>query len=162
MNLVMNIKSADELISERLLGALDAWTRTAAGRMAPKREEITPALLRGILPWIWMADVVDDGADFRFRLAGDRVIQFMGRRYSGSLISQHLESVYFRRMRALFAECTARKKAVAAGPQRSKMKGKEFLEMEVLAMPLSDDGESVTGLFGAMDTRAIGGHPGAG
>jgi hypothetical protein len=159
MSLVVNYKSADRLVSEKLVGALDAWKRVAAGRLAPKREEITPALLRSVLPSIWMIDVVDGGTDFRFRFAGDRVIQFMGRRYAGALLSEHIGNPFFQRMRAILVECVNRRVPVAVGPLRSNLEGKEFLEMEVAVMPLSEDGETVSCLFGAMDVRGVGTGP---
>jgi hypothetical protein len=155
MTVAVSFKSADHLVSERLVGVLDAWKRTASGRMAPKREEITPSLLRTALPWIWMMDVLDGGKDFRFRIAGERVIEFMGRRHAGELLSDNLDNPFFQRMRAILAECHLRKKPVAAGPIRSNLKGKEFFEMEIVVMPLSEDGQHVTTLFGAMDLRGL-------
>jgi len=155
MNLALRFKSTDGLIGERLVGARDTWTRIAAGRIAPRREEITPALLRNVLPWIWIVDVMDGGADFRFRLAGDRVIQFMGRRYAGSLLSEHLKGAFFHRMKVLFTECARQRSPIAVGPEQTNMPGKEFLEIEVIALPLSEDGETVSGLFGAIDLRAL-------
>jgi hypothetical protein len=159
MTVAVNFKSADHLVSEKLVGALDAWKRVSAGRFAPKREEITPALLRSVLPSIWMIDVIDGGKDFRFRFAGDRIVEFMGRRYAGSLLSDHLESPFFQRMRAILVECLRGKRPVAVGPLRSNLAGKDFLEMEVVVMPLSEDGESVTCLFGAMHVRGLGTGP---
>jgi hypothetical protein len=147
------------LVSEKLVGALDAWKRVSAGRLAPKREEITPALLRSVLPSIWMIDVIDGGKDFRFRFAGDRVIQFMGRRYAGEVLSDHVDVLFFQRMKAILAECVNRKAPVAVGPLRSNLPDKDHLEMEVVVMPLSEDGETVTCLFGAMDVRGIGTGP---
>src|SRR6185312_11619095 len=143
MNLVVSYKSADRLVSEKLVGALDAWKRVAAGRLAPRREEITPALLRSVLPSIWMIDVIDGGRDFRFRFAGDRVIQFMGRRYAGELLSDHIDVPFFQRMKAILVECVTRKTPVAVGPLRSNLQDKDYLEMEVVVMPLSEDGETV-------------------
>ncbi len=105
-----------------------------------------------------MVDVIDGGKDFRFRLAGDRVIQFLGRRYAGELISESLDNPFFQRMRAILAECTQHKKPLAVGPIRSNLMGKEFFEMEVVLMPLSEDGRHVTTLFGAMDLSARGRH----
>jgi len=155
MTVAVSFKSADQLISERLIGVFEAWKRTSAARMAPKREEITPSLLRTALPWIWMIDVIDGGRDFRFRIAGERVIQFLGRRYAGELLSDNLDNPFFQRMRAILVECTGRKKPVSVGPIRSNLKGKEFFEMEVVVMPLSECGQQVTTLFGAMDLRAL-------
>ncbi|HVU21474.1 MAG TPA: PAS domain-containing protein [Rhizomicrobium sp.] len=155
MTVAVSFKTADELVSERLIGVLDAWKRTSGTRMAPKREEITPSLLRTALPWIWMIDVIDGGRDFRFRIAGERIIQFMGRRYAGELLSESLGNPFFQRMRAILIECIRRKEPVHVGPMRSNLQGKEFFEMEVVVMPLSEDGENVTTLFGAMDLRAL-------
>jgi hypothetical protein len=155
MTVAVSFKSVEHLVSERLVGVLAAWKRTANERTAPKREEITPALLRTALPWIWMVDVIDGGKDFRFRLAGDRVIQFLGRRYAGELISESLDNPFFQRMRAILVECTQHKKPLAVGPVRSNLAGKEFFDVEIVVMPLSDDGRHVTALFGAMDLSAV-------
>ena len=159
MNPAVTYKSANQLVSEKLVGALDAWRRVCAKRFAPRREEITPALLRSVLPSIWMIDVIDGGRDFRFRFAGDRIIQFMGRRYAGMLLSEHIESPFFQRMRAILLECVRGKAPVAVGPLRSNLPGKDFLEIEVVVMPLSEDGETVSCLFGAMDIRGLGTTP---
>lgn len=155
MTAAVSFKKANELVSERLVGVLDAWKRTAGGRIAPRREEITPSLLRTALPWIWMIDVIDGGKDFRFRIAGERVIQFMGRRYAGELMSDNLDNPFFERMRAILIECIRGREPVHVGPIRSNLKDKEFFEMEVVVMPLSEDGHAVTTLFGAMDLRAL-------
>jgi hypothetical protein len=155
MSAFVKFKSPEHLVSDRLVGTYEAWKRTATGRMAPKREEITPALLRSVLPWIWMIDVVEGGADFRFRLAGDRIVQFMGRRYAGLMLSDHLDGPFFQRMRAVLVECLSRKAPVAVGPVRTNLPGKQFLEMEVVVTPLSEDGDTISCLFGAMDVRGL-------
>ena len=102
-----------------------------------------------------MIDIIDGGKDFRFRIAGERIIQFMGRRCAGELLSENLENPFFQRMRGILVECRDRKKPVAVGPIRSNLKGKEFFEMEIVVMPLSEDEQHVTTLFGAMDLRGL-------
>jgi hypothetical protein len=146
--------SVDGLTSEKLVDVLTAWRQAAKGRMAPKREEITPALVKNALPWIWMIDAVDGGKDFRFRLAGDRIIQFMGRRYAGSLLSEFTDQPFFQHMHQILTACVAQKRPLMVGPGRSNMKGREYLELEVVALPLSEDGEQVTTIFGAMEIGA--------
>ena len=44
--------------------------------------------MKGVLASTFIIDVVDGGQDFRFRFAGDRIIQFMGRRFAGILLSE--------------------------------------------------------------------------
>ncbi len=153
----MTLALESRLVGERLNAVHDAWRKTAAGRMAPRRGEITPALLKSALPWVWMIEVVDGGRDFRFRIAGDRVVQFMGRPYTGLLLSAFLDQPFFQEMREHLLACVKQKRPLATGPARSKLTGKEHVELEVLALPLSEDGETVTALFGAVDIRPIGG-----
>ncbi len=81
-----------------------------------------------------MIDVVDGGRDYRFRIAGDRVVQFMGRRYAGLLLSEFLDQPFFQRMRAILEQSVKHKRPLAAGPMRSNMEGKEFLELEVVVL----------------------------
>jgi hypothetical protein len=149
-------KGPDQLMSTLLQSVHATWQRVSAGRMAPKRDEISPPVLRSALPSVWMMDVIDDGADFRFRFAGDRVVQFMGRRYGGALLSTLLDDVYFQRMRMLLLECVQTRRPAAFGPGRTRMKDKDYLETEVVVMPLSEDGETITGLFGAMEVQPLG------
>jgi hypothetical protein len=153
MTTTTTLKSADAVESGLLAAVHDAWKKLSAGRLAPKREEITPALIRTALPSIWMIDVIDDGADFRFRIAGDRVVQFLGRRYAGLLLSDFQGEPFFQRMRAILVESVKRRRPLAAGPMRSNLAGKEFLEMEVVVLPLSEDNQRVTAIFGAMDVQ---------
>jgi hypothetical protein len=39
---------------------------------------------------------------------------------------------------------------VAAGPSQATLEGREFLSLEVLVLPLSDDGGTVTSVLGAV------------
>jgi hypothetical protein len=144
------------LTSEKLRATYDVWRELRGDRVGPKRDEITPARLRAALPWTFTIDVVDAGADFRFRFAGDRIIQFMGRRYAGSLLSELGSSTFFNQMRAMYAGCVAAKAPVASGVRQASLPGKEFLEIEALVLPLSEDGVNVTALFGAFDSWQLG------
>jgi len=155
MSASLSVKTAQDLVSEKLREARAVWNEAKGSRIAPKRDEITPAALVKVLPWIWFVDVIDGGTDFRFRLAGDRVIQFMGRRYAGEKLSQHLEVPFFQGMRQLYAACTEQKAPVAAGPMRTNLKDRDYLELEVIALPLSEDAATITGIFGAIDLRQI-------
>jgi hypothetical protein len=146
------------LTSQKLAGIHGVWSGLRAGGIGPKREDVTPARLRGNLPWAFLIDVVDDGRDFRFRFAGDRIIQFMGRRLAGTLLSEHLGTPFFDGMNAFFKGCVTAKAPMASGPRRATYPGKEHLEMEVMVLPLSDDSVAVTGLLGAFDTWQLGTH----
>jgi hypothetical protein len=146
------------LTSEKLKNVFDTWESLRAGRIGPKREEITPAPLKGVLASTFIIDVVDGGQDFRFRFAGDRIIQFMGRRFAGMLLSELTGTAFFDNMRAMYAGCVAAKAPIASGVSQATYPGKDFLEIEAMVLPLSEDGANVTHLFGAFDSWQLGTH----
>jgi hypothetical protein len=114
--------------------------------------------LRTVLPSTFTIDVIDGGQDFRLRFAGDRIIQFMGQRYAGTLLSEKRGNIFFDNMARLFGRCVAARQPVSSGPVQASLQGKEFLEIEAMVLPLSDDGATITGLFGAFDSWQLGTH----
>ncbi len=146
------------LTSERLRAVYRVWRELAAGRMAPRRAEMTPAHLRRVLPWTFMVEVLDGGGDFRVRFRGDRLIQFMGDPCGATTLAGLRGTDFWDAVDALFRQCVENGKPLASGPKRTQLEGKEHLEREVLLLPLSEDGATVSGLLGAMDTWQLGTH----
>jgi hypothetical protein len=158
-------KTADfrqTLTSEKLKSAFGTWESLRAGRIGPKRDEISPAPLKSVLASTFIIDVVDGGQDFRFRFAGDRIIQFMGRRFAGMLLSELTGTPFFDNMRTMYSACVASKGPITSGVRQASYPGKEFLEIEAVVFPLSEDGVGVTHLFGAFDSWQLGTHSLAG
>lgn len=150
------VPCALKLTSDKLVGVHKIWLELAAGGIGPKREEITPARLRSSIAWTFLIDAV--GEDFRFRFAGDRIIQFMGRRLQGTQLAEFRGTPFFDGMHAFFSRGLATKTPLANGPSPVTYPGKEHLEMEVMLLPLSEDGENVSGFLGAFDTWQLGKH----
>lgn len=142
--------------SERLRHIVEIWNGLKAGALAPPRGAITPTQLRGSMPWTFRMDC--QAGDFRFSFAGERVIQFMGTTLSGRLLSQMTGTPFFDGMQRFFARCVEVKAPLHAGPLRAIYPGKEHLDMEVIVLPLSDDGTTVSALLGAFDTWRAGTH----
>jgi hypothetical protein len=146
-----SIKTPEELVSQQLRRAYHSWVEIAAGRFAPTRKEISPAKFKGVLPSIFLLDVIDGGSDFRFSLGGDRLVRFLNERFDpGAVLSSTKGSLFFERATRVFRLCVTTGKVVAVGPARAALPGREFMQIETLVMPLSDDGETVTGLIGAI------------
>jgi hypothetical protein len=64
----------DAPTAEPLLELRDYWLAKCAGERLPSRPMIDPSEIRRHLPWIFMADVVDGGADYRYRLLGTSIV----------------------------------------------------------------------------------------
>ncbi len=156
-----DFKSADAIVGEKPRALHALWEKLAGDRLAPKREEITLSLARNLTPWLWTIDVVDGGADFRFRLAGDRIIQFLGEHHPGTLLSGLPKNPFYERIRHTLAHCVEHKRPVAFGPVRSEYGGKEHWEIEAVALPLSEDGKTVSCVIGAIELWPVGTIPAA-
>jgi hypothetical protein len=72
------------------------------------------------------------------------------------LLSEKRGTEFFDNMDRLFKRCVTAMQPVSSGPVQASLQGKEFLEIEALVLPLSDDAATVTGLFGAFDSWQLG------
>src|SRR5690348_2749144 len=140
---------AATLTSEKLKAVHALWLELKGDAVGPKRGQITPARLRTAMPHTFVMEVV--GSDFRFSFAGDRIVQFMGRAHAGTLVSTLLGTPFYDGMNRFFAGAVSARGPLRAGPVRSNFPGKEHLEMEVIVLPLSEDGERITALLGAFE-----------
>jgi len=146
-----SFKNPDAIIGHKSKALYEIWKSLTGGRVAPKREEITLGLVRNLTPWLWTADVIDNGADFRFRMAGDRIAQFYGQPLAGSPISELPNNPFLERVKQVLTYCVKDKRPVALGPIRSRREGKEHWEIEAVVVPLSEDGKTINCLMGTME-----------
>ena len=157
------IDSADNFLrvvtSEKLAAIYKVWKALARDRIGPRRAELTPAHLRKMTPWTFTVEVVDSGKDFRFGFAGEQVMQFLDRRCDAPTLAGMLDNPFFGMADDLMRRCLQSKKPLVSGPRRTQYAGKEYLEREVMLLPLSEDGQRVTGMLGAFDTWLLGTHP---
>ncbi len=71
---------------------LDYWTRLAAGREMPRADEIDAVDMRPALGFIILVDVVESGANFRYRLFGSTLVAASGFDMTGRLLTEHKAS----------------------------------------------------------------------
>jgi len=129
------------------------WQSKRNGRRMPSRADIVPAELTLHLPQILLADVLDGGRDFRYRLLGTRLTRYFpegatGKTFTealapfGSLTVSGTISVY----RTIVNE---RQSALIKGP--GEYYHQEAKTFEAVLMPLSNDDLTVTMIFGAFE-----------
>ncbi|MBP6013954.1 MAG: PAS domain-containing protein [Alphaproteobacteria bacterium] len=147
---VRRVCTRDDVSCERLARIFDYWHNKARGRIAPSREEISPAELRADLPWVWLADVLDGGDDFGFRLAGEQLRRFLGPT-SATRLSECQQSPFFNNAGRVFRRCVEIREPLMVGPNTSTYESKSFLTTSVLVLPLSSNGIDISMLFGAFE-----------
>ena len=129
----------------------DYWLAKRGSRTMPGRLDISPAQLKSQLPHILLIDVIDGGADFRYRLTGTQLRPFFPNDPVGKLMSQAIEPFGAASVEATLA--TYRAVIRKREPMRVTGSGAWFAQnpkyFDAMLAPLSDDGETVNMIFGA-------------
>lgn len=155
-------KSPNAIVGTKCRSMYRLWKDIAGGRFAPRRDEMSLRLVRGLAQWLWMADVIDGGADFRIRLLGHQVTRLYGHGLQGTALSECPDILFFRTMRRCLVHCVNTRAPFACGPSQSEYPGREHLEIEYVALPLSDDGTAVTDVAGTLQYWQLGTNAAAG
>lgn len=129
------------------------WVSKLKGRRMPSRADIVPAELTPHLPQILLADVLEDGKDFRYRLLGTRLTRYFPERATGKTFTEALAPFGPETVTATIAVYRSivktRQPALIKGP--GEYYHQDAKTFEAILMPLSDDDLHVTMIFGAFE-----------
>jgi hypothetical protein len=135
---------------EKLFEKIDAvWGQARGARALPRRVDIDPAKLAASLPHVTLLDVVPgEPVDFRYRLIGQQLITAFGDNVTGATHRQQANPA--RKdwpMYEAYVRClkTRQPQDIAV---EFRNRNQALLNARARVWPLSDDGETVTGLLG--------------
>ncbi|HEY4162471.1 MAG TPA: PAS domain-containing protein [Dongiaceae bacterium] len=116
----------------------------------PPRSAIDPANLgKTLLPNIFLVDVVREGEKaeprFRFRLLGQEIVEHESTRV-GDYLDQFRAGYQVAEMQRHYRDCADGR--IWLRTASLAWNDKEFLEYQVLLLPLSEDGRGITHLIG--------------
>jgi hypothetical protein len=127
------------------------WDKQRGPRAMPSRMDIMPWDMKAHVPHVLLADVIDGGKDFRYRLVGTQLQNYFSGNPTGKLMSEALASFgpdAIQRTILTYAKVAADKK-----PMRIRGAGAIYAQsakfFDALLTPLSDDGKNVNIIFGA-------------
>lgn len=122
------------------------WARKSADGRLPARRDIDPVDLYDCLSCLMILEAVDGGRDFRIRLAGSQIEEAHDRSLKGLLVgdlgSGEQLSQVLQRFRGVMASKTPNFHSDSLS-----MIGRAFIEFDRVALPLAEDGETVTHLL---------------
>ncbi|WP_300297355.1 PAS domain-containing protein [Ferrovibrio sp.] len=122
----------------------DYLAQAAAPGRLPGRQDIDPAKLKAVLPFINLVDVErgPDGLRFRFRLTGTLQTEIAGREISGRYVEDAVLPAYADRICNNMRKCATTGKPVY---DRFPMPhpDRDFIDTERVYFPLARDGETV-------------------
>ncbi|MEX0837938.1 MAG: PAS domain-containing protein [Parvibaculum sp.] len=160
-------RSPDEKATVTLLDApvlpelrhlLAYWESKRGTRAYPDRADIRPEEFRRLLPHIGIVEVLDGGADFRFRLFGEELFKITGFDRKGEKFSEMKAAPDSKLtdevMRTRWSE-TMRAVLQLGGPlslktPMARTEGEGPLEMHVLLLPVTTGGEEIGQILGAI------------
>lgn len=119
----------------------------ADGRL-PSRRDLDPLELRGLLPNIYLIDVVEDGR-FRVRLMGEAHVEVYGPGLVGRVIDDIFPAGVAAEFNRLYAAVVRRREPVINRGQVTWLKSFDWMRYEGLHAPLASDGVKIDGILGA-------------
>lgn len=128
----------------------DYWLGLRGERAMPARADIDPLHIPALLPQVVLVDVIGAPPVFRYRLIGTDVVEMANRDATGRALDESLYGANTERMllayRETVADCSP--KAVR---EIVHFVAKDWVTIEVLLLPLSNDGHTVTMILGGVD-----------
>lgn len=125
---------------------LQQWEARRNGRFCPAWADFPVVDLRHWLGSLNLLDVVDEGADFRFRVYGTRMAEMMGHELTGKLVSELPEPRLVEASLHLYRTVLERRAPQFAFHQAPRGASRGFWLR--LVMPLASSGDRIDRLMG--------------
>lgn len=127
------------------------WDKKRGARRMPSRMDIMPWDMKAHVPHVLLADVIDGGKDFRYRLVGTQLQNYFSDNPTGKLMSEALSAfgtdAIERTIKTYATVATGKKPLRIRGAGAIYAQSAKFFD--ALLTPLSDDGQNVNIIFGA-------------
>src|SRR5271155_1371775 len=129
--------------------ALALWQEKAVGREIPSRRDMGARALKAFLPHVTIVDVVGEGAArrYRFRLLGTAVADLFGN-LTGKFVDEAIVSPFRERWSAIMS-ATLDAGAPLRFFGRVEYNNRDYLSLELLLAPLSDESAEAILLVGS-------------
>jgi hypothetical protein len=125
------------------------WRSKRIGPMPPGRDAIEPGEIVKHLPWLFMVDVLDDGADYRYRLLGTNIVAANYRDATGRRFSElYDDAAKLAGARLGFDAALRTSDAAFTGGRAFWRPDWAFDRFEAVFLPLSTDGRTVNIIVG--------------
>jgi hypothetical protein len=86
------IVAIDRLEAGPVLSGIAHWHRLRAGRRFPAKQDIVPQQLGALLGNVILVKVLDEGADYEYRIVGESLVPGFGENFAGRRVSDIIAS----------------------------------------------------------------------
>lgn len=143
----MVIAGSDPIIDDSLRALLQYWAGKRRSNALPARKAIDPVEIPRLLKHVFLIEVIDGGATFRFRVAGHLVCNLWGTEVTRLTLADICDPLVHDAMCRQFAEPVEVGEACYHRNAYCGPAGKT-VRYETLLLPLWNDGRSVETLLG--------------
>jgi hypothetical protein len=142
----------DNASAPQIVELVAYWSKLRGDRFAPSRSQLDPAAIKRVLPYVSMMEVLDGGADFRFRLLGTQIVEGLGRDSTGRRFSQVYagQPEVMQRMLERMHRVMQLKQPVFTRGSCYWEPDRKYKSFEDVNLPLSSDREQVDIILGAL------------
>lgn len=133
--------TAEQLRSPRIRRFADYWNARKAGRAVPSRQDIEPADLKELLPYMMVVEIEAEPFRILYRLAGTRVVEMNGIELTGRYLDEftHDEATYADQGIAAYREAWQRQCPVFGSYDWPTPSGEKYL-VEFAIFPVTQEG----------------------
>ena len=131
-----------------LQGTWDYWRKKVGDGDIPDRAAIVPTDIPELLPHVYMVDVVDGGARFRYRLVGSNIVDRVGFNATGKFLSEVVQGEHERYMANLFRQVVSTRHGIYSR-SAYRYPDRDFVSTSRIFLPLTRGGREVAIILAA-------------
>lgn len=118
-------------------GLHDYWLKARADKSMPRLRDMRPMQLNELMPFVYIINVLDDGADFSIRFMGSAITQSIGADYTGVKLSDFPSHPSSWRAE-IYRDVYARKEPIITAVDLGDFE-RDFTKTESILLPLAND-----------------------
>jgi hypothetical protein len=131
-----------EIGSRRVRQLYEYWEAKRGGRLAPRRADIDPGEIRGLLPYLLIGEFLSSPFDVRYRLVGTAVVEAYGHEFMGRNLRDMPVTTGLERWLAHY-NTVMKQRHPFYGRYRGEISPDFLRFVDYGVMPLSSDGAQV-------------------
>lgn len=129
---------------------LQLWENFRGGQPMPSRRDFDVTDLKEWLGHVLMLDVIDGGADFRYRLVGVEIARALGRDYTGRIMSECAFEIPTSAVIEEFREVVAARRPLVRRGHVTWAPDRSWRSFQSAHAPLASDGHTVDKTIGVL------------
>lgn len=123
-------------------GLYALWNRARGDLEMPQRKQMQPSQLKELTPFVYILNIIDDGADFSVRFMGSAIAQSIGADYTNAKLSDSVNHPSTWRA-DVYREVIARKGPMVTAVDLGDFE-REYAKTECILLPLANDKDQFT------------------